>query len=258
MRAQPPVRRNNAVRLSREATVGIVLIVMLAFGALGIVASAAVPRSLAASAPEFPEARLLPLVARQVPARQGEPQPSPAGHDISLGGSPPAADGSSIVLMDGAVAVPLPDGWSAPAGDGQRWTLLTRAPLWGWVQADTTDVTVVDSEDLLRASFEHGFVADARVGDVLASDVEPLPPFGRVASRSMLSYRGVYADPMFPSRFQSNLYAGIRSDGTVLLVEVRLYSGSRWDDHVATWYPALYVPLWESFGQAALPSAAQP
>jgi len=260
MTSAPPPVRQAAPRLTREATVGLVLVTMLGFGALGLVASALVPRGTGASSPEFPEARLLPLVAPEVPARSVEEDGErPPRSDISLGGSPPAAGASHVALLDGAVLVPVPSGWTAAAGDGRRWTLLTPDDaVWAWVQVATTDATAVDSEDLLRASFEHSFVADARVGDVLASHVEPLRPFGRVSSRSMLSYRGLYADPMLASRFQSNLYAGIRNDGTVLLVELRLYAGSRWDDRAATWYEALYVPLWESFAQAELPTGAEP
>lgn len=251
--------RRKRVRLNRDATIGVVLATTLACGALGVVGAAAVSRSAAASSPRFAEARFLPLVGPQVPAQDTEPDVEASPYDdISLGSSTTAGP-SDIILDGGAVVVPLASGWSEADGDGQRWTLLTdNGSVWIWVRTATTDATLVTSDALLRASFEHTFVADARVDEVAASNVEALPPFGKVTSRSMLSYRGLYADSAFTSRFESNLYAGVRNDGTVLLVEVRVYPGHSWDVAADSWYPVMYQPLWESFSDAALPTVDSP
>lgn len=247
-------------RLGRNTTVAVILAVTLVAGALGIVAAAALS-SASEPGPRDDEARFLPVLEPGTLAADPEPESDvgDAGREISLGGAGGLTALGGITLERGGVRVPIPDGWGEAAGNGDTWTLLSDGDAtWIWVRTATTDATLVQSDALLRAAFNETVFSDARVSQVAASGVAPLPAFGAVIERSMLSYSALYADPMLSARFRSNLYAGIRNDGTVLLMEVRLYSASDWDEAADRWYASVYERLWAAFGNAPLPTAGSP
>ena len=242
-------------RLGRSATV-VVLVTAVVLGAGGGMVGAAAFSRPAAIPSSVGEASFLPIVGRQIPAAAEDLDPGEAvTPDISIGGTA-TVDGPHVALAAGEVVLPLTGGWRQAAGDGRTWSLLTadgRLWLFAWLQAPPAAAELVGSDAALRTYFEDLFSADPRVANVATSIVRPLQPFGRVVDRSMLSYRATYADGMLTSEFRSNLYVGVRNDGTLLVVEVRAYPGSDWDAATASWFDALYRPAWESFARAALP-----
>jgi hypothetical protein len=247
--------RPGAISLTRASTVGIVVSTTLALGGLGMVAGAALARPESEPSPRHDEAGFLPVVASRIGVRGEATASAPPYDQVSLGGAGPGGP-SDIDLTHGAVALAIPDEWTVVGGDGREWSLLTLdGTLWVWIQSAATDPDQVTANDLLRTRVELAVRVGASVSDVAVSDARGLSPFGLVASRSMLSYRGLVADSMLTARFQSNLYAGLRADGTYLLVEIRIYAGTDWGDAVEAWYPVLYRPVWEAFGQDSLPTA---
>jgi hypothetical protein len=149
-------------------------------------------------------------------------------------------------------------------GSRTGWQQLADGPTWGTltngrgsfilVQTTTIADVVTPAAEVLERAFEQVVGADARQGVLRRSAAEPLAAFGNVLSRARLSYEGLQADALTVLQYRANLYAGVRNDGVVMLLEVRTYAPGDWETAARAWSSEVYRPLWEQFGGASLPS----
>ncbi|GAA4673457.1 hypothetical protein GCM10023226_08060 [Nocardioides nanhaiensis] len=260
--APPPPPPGSLHRSSRGLTIALVVVGVVAVGALGALAAVlfggggddetAGPPSLSSTAepeggsgildpepigsaeplpepapePSQPTAPSEPPTVEPTEAPQTqEPAPDPGGPDIP-------GNGRTVTVGPG-VQVLVPVGWEV-AGQGESDVAVSSGDgSFGYVLTGVDDPST-DAASVITQNLSGLLPAD-NYTQLDTGDVRPLEPFGSLVSVAVMDYTSLWVDAQAPIPLAGQVYAAVRSDGVVVLMTVEHTPPEDFEATVGDW-----------------------
>lgn len=224
----PPYRPGPQFKLRKRNTILIVGLVLLAVAALALLAAVVLGGDAGPSAggdtplatgtlqptPVGTAPPPAPAPGGSTPAPTPSPTPAPAPAP-SPTGAPALPPGSTVVLGDNVVQIPVPQGWQTRLLEsGSQVIMADDAGHNFWAGLFTTDPAKAASE--LIAENRDTLIGSENYAQLETTDVRTIPPTGSLVSAAVVEYTGLITDNQATFNVGGLLLVAVRQDGSVL------------------------------------------
>jgi hypothetical protein len=199
-------------------------------------------------------AQIQPSPISPTPGFGPSPSESPGfSPSPSLSPSPGEAPGQVLQFANGALMVPVPEGWEVLGADDRQALLRDGSGDFVFLEVFAGN-PAGDASASLAKVWDQAIRQDTHYSQLTLGTPRALAPFGSVTTRAVSAYQGLYTDDQGTYEFFGNFWLGIRQDGLGLLMTEETSPPSAWEGNVQNWAP-LYVQAWQNYGGAPLPTS---
>jgi hypothetical protein len=186
------------------------------------------------SAPPQPDPGTTPSPSPTTPASE-PPSPAPTEPAPVPVPVPDPASGDVVTLGATGVQVPVPSGFQV-VGDVLDDAVLLKDEQGNFVYSITGYAAdaATDAGEIINGQLERLLPPD-RYSQVEFSEFGALEPFGSVVSLSVIEYRGLWSDPQGSVPVYGQIYAAVRQDSTVLIVNPENSSQETLNGSIDSW-----------------------
>lgn len=162
-------------------------------------------------------------------ATAGEPSPSTDSESPTSEPSPTPTEGTDSITLANGVQIYLPPGWGTDYADDVQANFSDGQGNWGFAYSAGTVDTAMDASNLITQNMD-GLLPPDYYTQLATSDIGPIEPFGSMVSVVYMDYETVWTDGQAAVSLHGQIYAGIRQDGTPLIVLVEHTPVEDWDN----------------------------
>lgn len=149
-----------------------------------------------------------------------EPSPSDGGT---------SGDGGQGVTISGTgVDVYVPPGWQVAFQDDTQVLETDGAGSYAFAFSTTVDPSAA-AGDVIGQNLDF-FLSQDHYTQLQTGDLEQLQPFGSVVSMAWMPYQALWVDNQGSETIAGQMYAGVRQDGTVLVMLIEHLPAEDWEN----------------------------
>jgi hypothetical protein len=162
-------------------------------------------------------------------ATEGDPSPSTDSESPTEDPSPTPTEGTDSITLANGVQIYLPPGWGTDYSDDVQANFSDGQGNWGFAYSAGTVDTAMDASNLITQNMD-GLLPPDYYTQLATSEIAPIQPIGSLVSLVYMDYETVWTDGQAAVSLHGQIYAGIRQDGTPLIVLVEHTPVEDWDN----------------------------
>ncbi|GEP36395.1 hypothetical protein NPS01_00580 [Nocardioides psychrotolerans] len=251
----PPAGSNHSS--SKGKTIGLIVAGVVAVGALGGIAAVVFgggdderPSSAevtpggsgsgildpepVGSAPPQPDGSTPPAPTPTEPA-PSEPVPTEPIEPTEP--VPPAPSGSGVAIGSNGVQVIVPPEWTIDAQGEDSLSLSNGESSFIYALTGVADPSV-EASSVLQQNLAY-FTGGESYTQLEVYDVAPQEAFGSIVSLASIDYQALWVDAQGSFPLYGKIFAAVRQDGSVLMLNVEHSPPEDFDASIPTWFPVI-------------------